>query len=176
MAHPLRRLPEVGDRFPPAGLSAIVGNLPHERADGPGGGAAVRLRREERMNPPIAPGGADLTEPISPATALAGFYAEGKLAFQVDPDGAAVWPPRLAAPGTGRPLEWRTGAGRGEVHATTVARPRGGEPYNLALIELDEGYRMMSRVVDRDPEEVRIGDRVEARFDDGLPVFTTVAS
>jgi uncharacterized protein len=112
----------------------------------------------------------------SPAAALAGYYAEGKLAFQVDPDGNAVWPPRMAAPGSGAPLEWRTSAGRGEVYSTTVARPRGAEPANLALIALDEGYRMMSRVVDCAPEEVRIGDRVEVRFEGELPVFVKVAA
>jgi uncharacterized OB-fold protein len=72
--------------------------------------------------------------------------------------------------------EWRLSAGLGTVHATTVARPRGGEPYNVALIELDEGARMMSRVEDTAPEDVRIGMRVRVRFDDSgedhpLPVF-----
>jgi hypothetical protein len=113
---------------------------------------------------------------VSPAARLAGFYAEGKLAYQVDPDGNAVFPPRMAAPGTGAPLEWRTSAGRGEVYSTTVSRPRGDEPYNVAIIALDEGFRMMSRVVGREPEEVRIGDRVEVRFDRELPVFTAVVS
>jgi uncharacterized protein len=111
----------------------------------------------------------------SPAARLAEFHARGELGYQVGPDGAPVWPPRMAEPGTGAPLEWRVSAGRGEVYATTVARPRGAEPYNVALIALDEGFRMMSRVVDRAPEEVRIGDRVAVRFDDGVPVFTAVA-
>jgi hypothetical protein len=116
------------------------------------------------------------TELLSPAARLAGFYAEAKLAYQVDPDGAPIFPPRMAAPGTGARLEWRTGAGRGEVHATTVAHPRGGEPFNIAMIALDEGYRMMSRVIDTPPEKVRIGDRVEVRFEDGVPFFTAAAS
>jgi uncharacterized protein len=111
----------------------------------------------------------------SPAAELAAFHAEGKLGYQVDPDGRAVFPPRLAAPGTGAPLAWRSSAGRGEVYSTAVARPRGGEPYNVAIITLDEGFRMMSRVVEVAPEEVRIGDRVEVRFDAGLPVFVRVA-
>src|SRR4029077_498436 len=101
---------------------------------------------------------------------------EGSLPSRPAAAGAALFPRRMAAPGTGAPLEWRTSAGRGEVYATTVSRPRGGEPYNLAVIALEEGWRMRSKVVDRDPEEVRIGDRVEVRFDDGLPVFTAVAS
>ena len=75
-----------------------------------------------------------------------------------------------AAPG-----EWRVSAGLGTVHATTVARPRGEDPYNVALIDLDEGHRMMSRVEGIAPHEVRIGMRVRVRFVDGedhpLPVF-----
>jgi uncharacterized protein len=112
----------------------------------------------------------------SPAAELAAFHAEGKLGYQVDPDGRPVFPPRLVAPGTGAPLTWRASAGRGEVYSTAVARPRGAEPYNVAIIALDEGFRMMSRVVEVAPEEVRIGDRVEVRFDDGLPVFIRVAA
>jgi uncharacterized OB-fold protein len=63
------------------------------------------------------------------------------------------------------------------VYATTVAHPRGGDPYNVALIELDEGHRLMSRVEDLAPHEVQIGMRVRVRFDETgeqdhpLPVF-----
>ena len=42
-------------------------------------------------------------------------------------------------------------------------------PRNVALIDLDEGYRMMASV---DADEVVIGMRVTVRFgDDGTPVF-----
>jgi hypothetical protein len=47
----------------------------------------------------------------------------------------------------------------GTVHATTVARPRGEEPYNVALVDFEDGRRM-SRVEGVAPEEVRIGMRV----------------
>jgi uncharacterized OB-fold protein len=36
----------------------------------------------------------------------------------------------------------------------------GREPYVVALIELDEGVRLMSTVVDVDPWSVAVGDRV----------------
>ena len=39
--------------------------------------------------------------------------------------------------------------------------PSKGEPYNVALIDMDEGYRMMSRVEDIAPTEVKIGMRVK---------------
>jgi hypothetical protein len=76
--------------------------------------------------------------------------------------------------------EWRVSAGLGTVYATTVARPRGGEAYNLVLVDLDEGFRMMSRVVGVEPEAVEIGARVrvawEEQADDAapLPVFELV--
>ena len=38
-------------------------------------------------------------------------------------------------------------------------------PYVVALIELDEGARMMSNIVTDDPDGVRIGERVEVFFD-----------
>ena len=107
----------------------------------------------------------------SPAAVFAEHCRRGELAYQVAPDGSAVFPPRLAQPGTGAALRWRVSAGRGEVHATTVVRRRGEPAANLALVALDEGFRMMTRVDGLAPEDVRIGLRVELRFDGELPVF-----
>jgi hypothetical protein len=107
----------------------------------------------------------------APATAYAEFCARGELAYQLGPDGRAVFPPRLAEPGTGAPLRWAVSAGEGTVYAATVVRRRGEEPASLVLVELDEGFRMMSRVEGIAPEDVRIGRRVRVRFDDGVPVF-----
>ena len=53
----------------------------------------------------------------------------------------------------------------GTVYATTVVRPRGEEPYNVALVDLPEGRRM-TRVEGVAPEAVRIGMPVRMR-DDG---------
>jgi len=57
----------------------------------------------------------------------------------------------------------------GEVVTWTVIRspPVGYEkyaPYVVALIELDDGMRLLSQVVDVDPAEVKTGLRVEAVF------------
>ena len=61
---------------------------------------------------------------------------------------------------------------RGVVHATTVVRPRGEEPYNVCLVDLDEGVRVMGRVEGLAPEDVTIGLRVQARTgDDGITVY-----
>ena len=59
--------------------------------------------------------------------------------------------------------EWRVSKGLGTVYATTVVHPAEGAPYNVALIDCDEGFRLMSRVEDIDPMQVRIGQRVRFR-------------
>lgn len=108
----------------------------------------------------------------APAAVFASHCARGELAYQVAPDGSAVFPPRLAQPGTGAPLSWAVSAGRGVIYAATVVRRRGEAPQSIVLVTLDEGFRMMSAVVDRAPEDVTIGDRVEVRFGEGdVPVF-----
>ena len=94
----------------------------------------------------------------SPAEVFAEHCASGQLAYQVDADGRPVFHPRLG------PYEWRVSEGRGRVYATTTVRPRGGEPYDVSLIELDEGFRMMSRVEDVDAMQVKIGMRVRVRM------------
>jgi uncharacterized OB-fold protein len=107
----------------------------------------------------------------SPAAVFAEHAERGELAYQLAPDGTAVFPPRLAQPGTGAPLEWRVSAGEGTVYATTVVRKRDAEPRSLVLVDLDEGFRMMSRVAGPAPEAVAIGARVRVRFEDGVAVF-----
>jgi uncharacterized OB-fold protein len=117
------------------------------------------------------------------ATSPLGVYIEhckkGELAYQVTSDGKPVFFPRIAAPVTGGKLEWRVSKGLGTVHATTVVHgARDQKPWNVALIDLDEGFRMMSRVEDIDPMSVKIGMRVKVRMTKGdekqppYPVFT----
>lgn len=100
----------------------------------------------------------------SPAAAFAEHCRARRLAYQVAPDGSAVFPPRMAEPGTGAPLRWAVSAGRGDVYATTVVRRRGEPPRNLALVTLDEGFRMMSAVVGVPPEQVAVGLRVRVAW------------
>ena len=56
-------------------------------------------------------------------------------------------------------------SGLGTVHAVTTIRrkPDAGGDYNVSLIDLDEGVRLMSRVDNLAPGQVRIGQRVKAR-------------
>lgn len=99
----------------------------------------------------------------SPLAVYQQHLADGQLAYQWDREsGRAVFYPRVAGPGTGNPdLEWRISGGLGTVYATTVVHPREGDPYNVCLVDLDEGFRMMSRVRGTEPHAVRIGMRVK---------------
>ncbi|WP_454724780.1 MULTISPECIES: Zn-ribbon domain-containing OB-fold protein [Cupriavidus] len=72
--------------------------------------------------------------------------------------------PRVLCPHCGSDaLAWQVPSGGGTVYsATTVRRPEGD--YNVSLVDLDEGPRMMSRVAGVAPDAVRIGMRVRARI------------
>lgn len=99
----------------------------------------------------------------SPLTVYQDHLDRGELAYQVS-DGRPVFFPRVAAPGTGSTdLAWQVSKGLGTVYATTVNYYRGAPPLNVALIDLDEGFRMMSRVEDIAADAVRIGLRVKLR-------------
>ena len=101
----------------------------------------------------------------SPLALYQAHLERGELAYQWSPEAArAVFYPRVICPFTGSDrLEWRVSAGFGTVYATTVTHPREGVPYNVALIDCDEGFRLMSRVEDIAPEAVKIGMRVRFR-------------
>lgn len=93
-----------------------------------------------------------------------------------------VFTPRELCPHCGAGgLGWVRASGLGTVYSTsTVARkPDAGGNYNVALIDLDEGVRMMSRVEGVAPEDVAIGQRVQAHVAQkdrrGLVVFTPAA-
>jgi len=118
----------------------------------------------------------------SPLAVYRAHLEKGGLAYQWSPEAQQpVFYPRVICPFTGSDrLEWRLSAGLGTVYATTVTHPREGAPYNVALIDCDEGFRLMSRVEDIAPEEVRIGMRVRFRVrrpggdDPAYPVFVPV--
>jgi uncharacterized protein len=103
-----------------------------------------------------------------PDVAFAEFLAAGELRMQFCLDcGKQIFFPRSICPGCGGgDLEWRPISPAGTVYSTTVIRrkaERGGD-YNVALIDLIEGARMMSRVEGPDPHEVGIGMPVRAEI------------
>jgi uncharacterized OB-fold protein len=96
-----------------------------------------------------------------------GFLKQGRFMIQRCKDsGRHIFYPRVAEPMTGSTnLEWVEASGRGTVYSTTVVRQKPPTPsYNVALIDLAEGPRMMSRVESIAPEAVRIGMAVKARI------------
>lgn len=88
--------------------------------------------------------------------------------------GNYIFHPRVAEPLTGcTDLEWVEVSGLGTVYSTTVMRNKAPTAdVNLALIDLAEGPRMMSRVEGIAPDAVRIGMQVKARIvdEDGKPL------
>jgi len=115
----------------------------------------------------------------SPNGVYMDYCQKDQLAFQRSPSGKAIFYPRIVEAKTGEGLRWELSQGLGTVYSTTVIYSRDEKPYNVALIDVDEGYRMMSRVEGVEPEHVRIGMRVQVQmktFDDGkkYPIFTPV--
>ena len=100
-----------------------------------------------------------------PQAAYQQFLKEGRFMLQHSPStGRYVFFPRVAVPWSGETdLEWVPARGTGTVYASTVSRTRGGD-FNVVIVELDEGPRMMSRV--EGVLEVKIGSRVSARIAD----------
>ena len=86
-----------------------------------------------------------------------------------------VFYPRVQCPHCGADrLAWVEPSGLGTVYSSTVFRrkPADGGDQQIALIDLDEGVRMMSRIENIEPHAVRIGLRVKARIaeQDGAPL------
>jgi uncharacterized OB-fold protein len=98
----------------------------------------------------------------APALTYRRHLENGKLGYQRCTDcSAAVFYPRTLCPVCGSGvLEWRVSAGRGTVYATTAVHSRNRDPRNVVLVDLDEGFRMMSRVEGVPAEQVMIGTRV----------------
>jgi uncharacterized protein len=95
----------------------------------------------------------------------------------------AIWYPRLTCPSClGSAIEWRTADGTGTVYACSVhtkagpGRDDADGPYVVALVDLAEGVRMMTNIVECPPDSVTVGMAVRLSWlpmSDGrhLPVF-----
>ncbi|MXY79082.1 MAG: hypothetical protein F4Y94_05205 [Chloroflexi bacterium] len=113
---------------------------------------------------------------------------EHELRYQVcdDCDEVVFYPRRHCAPCLGSPLSWRASKGEGEIYSFSVVQlsrhPFFGKkaPYAVALIDLDEGFRMLSNVVGvEDPvAELSVGQRVAVEWEDhdevAIPLFRPV--
>jgi uncharacterized protein len=113
----------------------------------------------------------------------AGFWratGEHRLTYQEGADGQVVFYPRRHLGG-----QVRDSAGLGVIYTFTVVRQhghpffRGHAPYVVALVDMDEGFRLMAEV-DTAPDSVHIGQRVQVGWEDhevdgealAIPVFT----
>jgi uncharacterized protein len=89
--------------------------------------------------------------------------------------------PRILAPGTlADDLEWREVSGQGTLYTFTVADRPTAPPWSdalpqlLAIVELDEGPRLSTEMVDVDPAKLTVGMRVQAVFSDYPEEDTTL--
>ena len=86
--------------------------------------------------------------------------------------GTAFWHPRPRCPHCGSDqVDWIKASGRGAIHTFTVVRQSGDPwfktrlPYAVAMVELDEGVRMLTNVVETPIQSLAIGMRVEVLFE-----------
>ena len=68
-------------------------------------------------------------------------------------------------------VDWVDASGRGTVYSFTVNHRGGGPwaevgPFVIAYVELEEGPRIMTNIVDCDPATVTVGQAVSAVWDD----------
>lgn len=106
------------------------------------------------------------TEPFWEAT------REGRLALpRCDECGTVIWYPRRFCPSCrSSSVSWFDASGHGTVYSFTVVRKApgawsGSAPYVIAYVELDEGPRILTNVVDVDPDDVVVGLPVTVTFD-----------
>ncbi|MGE3910189.1 MAG: Zn-ribbon domain-containing OB-fold protein [Chloroflexota bacterium] len=102
--------------------------------------------------------------------------AEGKLLLPKCTEcQTLIWFPRPFCPSCGSlSVEWIEASGKGTIYTYTVNRRGAGDlieyrepvPYVLAYVELEEGPRIMTNIVDCDVDSVKIGQAVEAVFHD----------
>ncbi|TRW94602.1 OB-fold domain-containing protein [Paracoccus sp. M683] len=103
------------------------------------------------------------TGKIGPQAAYEAYLAAGRFMIQrAESTGEYVFWPRVVAPSGATDLTWVEATGNGTVYAITVNRARGGS-WNVALVDLDEGVRMMSTLPR--VETAAIGSRVKARIE-----------
>jgi len=99
-----------------------------------------------------------------PDKAFAGFLLNDEFRIQQCADCQRhIFYPRIICPHCGsQHTKWVVASGQGVVYSTSVPRGMPEGEYNIALIDLAEGPRMMSRVVGVPPEQVTIGMKVTA--------------
>jgi uncharacterized OB-fold protein len=98
---------------------------------------------------------------------------EGRFLLQYDPAAGKYqfWPRPVSVYSGSRKLEWREASGRGKLAAHTYVRvvQRGFDdivPFVLASVDLEEGVRVVSRLIGVTPEQVKPGMPVKICWED----------
>lgn len=90
------------------------------------------------------------------------------------------WTPQIACPRClSESGDWRVTSGRGELYSFTIIRrpvdpSRFGEPYVLAVVQLEEGPYMLTNMVECELDDLEVGMPVAVRFeriDDEFTVY-----
>lgn len=108
--------------------------------------------------------------------------ARGELLFQRCDDCAAIThtPALLCSSCTGRNLTWEQSAGTGAIYSwSTVWRPQTPEfvvPYVAVIVEMDEGWHILSNLIGCEHDVAKVGLRVTVEFHEtaggtALPYF-----
>ena len=129
----------------------------------------------DELRPPL-PTTIDRTQPFWDA------LREHKVKIQYSPSSDQwVFYPRSHAPLTLQPdLEWREISGEGKLYTYTIARRptapdfAGEESQIIAVVELDQGPRLTSTLVNVAEDQISIGMRVRPWFEDVPGTETTL--
>jgi uncharacterized protein len=105
--------------------------------------------------------------------------SEKRLYLQFDEEAQRFqfYPRPVSLFGRANPLTWREVSGRGFIAAVTLVQPRPPAPaYHLAVIDLEEGARIMAPLVEIGEDEARVGTAVNICWtaDQHLFAFSSV--
>ncbi|ACL02867.1 protein of unknown function DUF35 [Desulfatibacillum aliphaticivorans] len=127
---------------------------------------------------------AEYTKPLPLLTGLSKTFYEGckenKLLYQHCKDcGEVIFYPKIVCPACmGTNLDWKESAGKGKIFSFTVAYDfappefASSTPYALAVVNLDEGFSMLTNIVDCDLDKLQCDMPVEVLFDPVTPEIT----
>jgi uncharacterized OB-fold protein len=95
---------------------------------------------------------------------------DGRLLFQrcLTCDHVVFEPAPMCRWCTSRSLQWEQSKGGGKIYSWTIAyRPQTNAftiPYAPVIVDLDEGFQMLSNIIDCDTDDLTVGLRVQVDF------------
>src|SRR5271154_6976571 len=147
-------------------------------ADGPGQG------QHDRRTPPMSPTRFDLPTPDEFTQPWWDAVAEGRLLIsRCASCGEAHYYPRPFCPRCGGDgVSWEEASGRATLYTWSIVHQNDLPPFNekvpyvAAVVDLEEGPRMMTNVVGCEHDDLRVGMALQVDFEDigegfHIPVF-----